>query len=151
MVKLNKNSSLYDRGIEVVSTALIENNNGEILICQSPKWDNKWVLPGGHIDPGETILQAAKRESEEETGLQITPIKILYTPYSAELIGSTDFYRIAHFVNFDVYCKVAGGQLQIDGVELTIYKWIQPQKALTFDLATGYRETIQAYLEQIIK
>lgn len=29
-----------------------------------------WVLPKGHLDPGETHQQAALREVEEETGIQ---------------------------------------------------------------------------------
>ncbi|MFF5257142.1 NUDIX domain-containing protein [Streptomyces leeuwenhoekii] len=31
-----------------------------------------WVLPGGHVDPGETSLAAAGRELAEETGVRIT-------------------------------------------------------------------------------
>lgn len=144
-------SLLYPRGIEAVTTALIENKKKEILLCQSPRWNNKWVLPGGHIDPGETIMQAAKRETEEETGLQIETIRILYTPHTAELIGSVDFHRPAHFINFDVYCKVIGGSLSLDGEELTIYKWISPQKALELNLIPCYKATIDAYLDQIVK
>lgn len=30
---------------------------------------NKWVQPGGHVDPGETALEAALRETQEETGI----------------------------------------------------------------------------------
>jgi len=31
----------------------------------------KWALPGGHLEPNETLFQAAKRELEEETSIQV--------------------------------------------------------------------------------
>ncbi|WP_385622989.1 NUDIX hydrolase [Streptomyces sp. P8-A8] len=36
-------------------------------------YEGHWALPGGHVDPGETSLDAAVRELEEETGVRVTP------------------------------------------------------------------------------
>lgn len=40
----------------------------EILLIQDSK--ERWTIPKGHIEPGETAKMTARREIEEETGLQ---------------------------------------------------------------------------------
>ena len=48
------------------------NNEGKVLIVkQKPRGDSKgsWSLPKGHIDEGEDVLAAAKREIYEESGV----------------------------------------------------------------------------------
>ena len=40
-----------------------------VLLVHRPRYDD-WYLPKGKLDPGETHLQAALREVEEETGLR---------------------------------------------------------------------------------
>ena len=61
---------------------LIKNENEQILmILRRGKWD----LPKGKLDEGETLENCAKREVEEETGLQkltiVRPVKVTYHTY----------------------------------------------------------------------
>ncbi|HEU5029254.1 MAG TPA: NUDIX domain-containing protein [Spirillospora sp.] len=49
---------------------VVENNNGEILMIRRTDNDN-WALPGGAIDIGESVTQAAIRETKEETGIDV--------------------------------------------------------------------------------
>ncbi|HEX4921650.1 MAG TPA: NUDIX domain-containing protein, partial [Candidatus Bathyarchaeia archaeon] len=51
--------------------ALIVNKEGKILLAKSHKWFDKYTLPGGHIEVGETMKEALKREVKEEVGLDV--------------------------------------------------------------------------------
>lgn len=54
--------------------AAIFNPHGEILLTQRSskvREPGKWVLPGGHVEKGETWAAANRREVEEETGLKV--------------------------------------------------------------------------------
>ena len=56
---------------------IIAKHNGKWVFCKH-KDRNTFELPGGHREPNETILQAAKRELYEETGALIFDIKPLF-------------------------------------------------------------------------
>lgn len=134
----------FPRGVEVVGSAIIEDSEGRILLTKSPKWNGKWIFPGGHIEAGEKIIDGITREAEEETGLKIKPVEIVAW---GELIGSPNFVRPAHFIYFDAYCKLEGGEVKLDGRELTEYKWVSSEDALKLDLADSYDGTIKKFIE----
>ena len=52
-----------------------DGENPRYLIINAKKNPHHWVLPKGHIDPGETIAEAALREVQEETGVKARIVK----------------------------------------------------------------------------
>jgi nucleoside triphosphatase len=134
----------FPRGVEIVGSAIIENSKSQILLTQSPKWNNKWTMPGGHIDPGERVSEGITREVEEEVGLKVKFVDVIAW---GELIDSKDFHRPAHFIYFDVYYKLASDEVKLDNIELKAYKWLTPEEALKLDLAESYSDTIQKFIE----
>ena len=53
--------------LEICVGAFIQNTKGEIFLMRSPKWGGRLVVPGGHIEYGEQIEEAFRREVKEET------------------------------------------------------------------------------------
>jgi 8-oxo-dGTP diphosphatase len=59
------------------STAIISFPNQKILLIKrnTIPFKGYWALPGGRLDPGETIEQTIIREVKEETGLDVTIVR----------------------------------------------------------------------------
>jgi len=130
--------------IEVVGSAVIENAKKEILLVKSFKWGNRWVMPGGHIEFGEKIEDAIKREAEEEVGLR--GLKSYGIVSFGEVINSKEFYRSAHLIYFDVLFKTKTNGIKLNPRELDEFIWVKPQKALKMKLAVGFAQVIKDYL-----
>lgn len=78
----------------------------KILLVQE-KMDNKWALPGGWADVGETPSKAIIRETKEESGLDIIPKKIIGI-YDANRDGRPLEFFHAYKIVF--LCEIVGGE-----------------------------------------
>jgi len=54
---------------------IIEIDGGGIVLIERRNPPPGWALPGGFVDVGETVEEAAVREAEEETGLQVELVR----------------------------------------------------------------------------
>ena len=115
-----------ERKIGVVVAPFIINNEGEVLYFKSVKWKGL-VPPGGHVDYGETLETALKRETKEETGLDIEPVRLISI---GEMIEPKEFYEPRHFIYIHYLCKIKSGKIKLDNRELIDYEWLDPKEAL---------------------
>ena len=121
----------------------IFNDAGKILLVKSPKWEGFYTVPGGHIELGETIEEAARREAKEEVGLDVKLEKVLMVQ---EAVYPKEFSRKKHFIFIECICK-SNGDVKIDNNEIVHFEWIKPEKALELNLERFTRNVIKKYLE----
>lgn len=55
-------------------SAIVPDEDGRILLIRRTD-NNYWSIPGGGLEPGESVRQAAAREVLEETGILRSPIR----------------------------------------------------------------------------
>jgi 8-oxo-dGTP diphosphatase len=64
--------------VDVVVLAATETSRSVLLIQRgNPPFRGSWALPGGFVEEGEQVLEAAPRELAEETGLQVGELRLL--------------------------------------------------------------------------
>ena len=77
-------------------------HRGRLLLIKraSDPGKGNWSFPGGRIELGETVLEAARREVLEETGIEIEPLEIfqVYDWVTRDDTGRILFHYIVHYV-----------------------------------------------------
>ncbi len=110
------------------ATAVIVNEHQRVLLHRRRDF-YIWALPGGRIEPGETGEAAAVREAREETGYDITILR---------LIGEYTRPHVSPGTQLAYLGNVVGGTPIARGPETWEVKWF-PLGALPFTLPATHR------------
>jgi nucleoside triphosphatase len=120
----------------------IFNPQGELLLVRSHKWPDVYVVPGGHVELGERLDEAAIREAEEETGLETHDLEFINFQ---QFIYDPAFWKRRHFIFFDFAAKTDGSEVRLND-EAQEYIWVVPADALELNLDSYTRASLEAYL-----
>jgi nucleoside triphosphatase len=123
--------------------ALIFNPAGKVFLVKSHKWKDKYVIPGGHIELGETMENALKREVKEETGLDIYDLKLICFQ---EFVFGDAFWKKKHFIFFDFACKTDSEEVELND-EGQEFVWVTLEEALALPVEPYSRKTMEEYLK----
>jgi len=128
--------------------ALIMNDEGKVLLCDSHKWPGIYTVPGGHVELGETFEEALVREIKEEVGLDITVVELISVQ---QVIYPKEFWKKAHFVFFDFLCKVEGSQCaRVDLNEIQSVIWVDPKDALNLNIDRYLRHFLLRLIDRSV-
>lgn len=124
-------------GVVLAASAVITDDGGRVLLVLRGTEPEKgrWSVPGGSVEPGETLAEAAAREAFEETGLRVSVGRELWCVTIPAGDGRV-------FEVHDFAATVTGGELS-PGDDADDARWVTPaefdQLPLTTNLADYLR------------
>ena len=126
--------------------AIIIKDERVLLVKRAhPPIQGQWSIPGGVLEVGELVREAAVREAREETGLIVEPGELLGV-YDRVLRDPEKRVQY-HYVLIDFLCRPTGGDLRAasDASEVC---WFQPEDLPTLNLAEDTQEVIRRGFER---
>jgi len=147
-----------NRKIPLVSTsAIIVNGEGKVL------WEKRgdflvWGLPGGILEPGESLPDCVRREVFEETGLKVEPVKITGIYSSPDLDVKYPNGDEAQQITVCFLCHQVGGTTKVDGTETVELSWFLPSEppqtliwyqAMLMDYCSHHEEVAFAHFREL--
>jgi 8-oxo-dGTP diphosphatase len=137
--------------MSVRARAVILDGDGRLLLDRTAHTDRApfYWLPGGGVDPGETVAEALRRELVEEASLRIDVGPLLYV--SENLFVESGDYR--HEVIFYLRATITGRD-EAPPVDPRAHEWHAPDavpgrllppqiaEALVHDIATGFTRPV---------
>ena len=125
--------------------ALIFNTEGKIFLMRSHKWKDRYCIPGGHIEVGERIEDALKREVKEETGLDVFDLEFII--FQEFVCGDSFWEEGRHYIFFDYACRTEASDVTLND-EAEHCVWVSIGEAFELDLEQYTLNVINEYLRR---
>ena len=122
-----------------VSAAIFR--NGKVLVVRRARKPalNHYTLPGGAVEAGETLVEAAIREVREETSLSIEPVALAG---HREVIARDDQGKVErHFVILSFASRWLAGEPVLSD-ELDDSRWVDPSELGNYRTTDGLAEIV---------
>ena len=128
-------------------SVVVTNDADEILLIR--RTDNgTWALPGGAMDIGESLAQAAIRETKEETGIdcEITGLSGIYTD-PGHVILYTSNGEVRQEFSIVLTARAAGGQ-PTPSSETSEVRWVLVASVEHYQMDPSMKLRIRHYAER---
>ena len=121
--------------------AIIIDQNRVVLVKRAhPPLQAQWSIPGGVLEVGELVREAAVREAREETGLIVEPGELLGV-YDRVLRDPEQRVQY-HYVLIDFLCRRVGGEF-FAGSDAAEVRWFTTEELAALNLAEDTQDVIK--------
>jgi ADP-ribose pyrophosphatase YjhB (NUDIX family) len=123
--------------IRPAAAVALFDSRGNILLLRR-KDNDKWTMPGGTLDFGESLTHCAIREVREETGLQIQITGLIGTYTDPHILIAYSDGEVRQEFTFVYAAEIESSELKIDD-ESKEAAWIPLSSAVELPLAKSQR------------
>jgi ADP-ribose pyrophosphatase YjhB (NUDIX family) len=123
-----------------VGAIIIEDARVLLVKRAHPPLQAQWSIPGGVLEVGELIREAAVREAREETGLIVEPEDLLGV-YDRILRNPEERVQY-HYVLIDFFCRRGGGEL-LAASDAAEVRWFAREELAPLKLAEDTIDVIR--------
>lgn len=124
----------------------VTNDTGEILLIHRSDNDN-WALPGGAVDIGESLTQAAVRETREETGIEceVTGLAGIYTDPGHVMLYTSNG-EVRQEFSIVLTARATGGK-PAPSSETSEVRWVPLGEVGGYQMASSMRIRVEHVLQ----
>jgi len=129
-----------------VSAAIV--HDGRVLAVRRARKPaiGLYTVPGGVVEAGETLFEAAIREVREETALSIEPVAL--AGHREAIIRDKEGRVERHFVILCFAARLIGGELRLNE-ELDDARWLEPHELNGLETTDGLAEIVAAAVDLV--
>jgi ADP-ribose pyrophosphatase YjhB (NUDIX family) len=131
--------------VPAVSAVVTDAEGGILLILRTD--NGYWSIPGGGLNPGESVAQAAAREVKEETGIdcEVTGLVGIYS--DPNHVAAYDDGEVRQEFSICFTTRMTGGSLTTSS-ESALVEFVPPDAIIGLRMHPSIRLRIQHYLEK---
>ncbi|MDQ5927910.1 MAG: nucleoside triphosphatase [Patescibacteria group bacterium] len=124
---------------------VIANDRGEVLILQRSKHDDVlpgyWDIPGGTLEDGEDPAEGAIRETKEETGLDVSDVRLFFQK------SNVDTSKNKQFITLVFHARTSATDVTVSPEDHDTYAWISPSTIGDYKTVDYLVDCLRAYEE----
>jgi 8-oxo-dGTP pyrophosphatase MutT (NUDIX family) len=134
-----------------IAVGVVIRDKEERILLEKRSDNGLWGLPGGKVEPGETIEETAIREVKEETGFTVKIIRLLgvYSdPSEGRIITYPDNGDVVHLIDILLEGIIISGNLTIssESQEMRFFDL----NSLPSEIASPARKPLDDYIKSLI-
>jgi mutator protein MutT len=137
-----------DRPIVGVGAVIVESGRALLVRRATEPLKGEWSIPGGVVELGETLRQAAVREAKEETGLEVDAGEVLEVV--DRIMRDLERKVQYHYVLVDFLCRRISGEAR-PGADASELRWITAAELDGFPIADSTAAVIRKGFERAKK